>query len=151
MVFFFTPRNTNCTCSFHPSTGTMQRRPARKKYNPRILPCPFKCGTLCRSASGLTQHRSVCSINPANRRASTPVQRLHTPITPTWTSPAFSSPLAGPRFQTPPPAFRNNQPPTPTSGSPLRYQWVENGKGLRTRIHPLLNGKRPSHHSATTH
>ena len=55
------------------------RRHAKKKYNPRVLCCPFKCGLFCRSASGLTQHRNVCSLNPANRRAWTPPTR---PVSP---------------------------------------------------------------------
>jgi hypothetical protein len=109
-----------------------------KKYNARVLRCPFKCGLFCRSASGLTQHRYACSLNPSNRRASTPILRLNTP--PPNTSPlVFPSP--GCLFHTPQNRHGpNSQPHTPISISPRRYQWTANGGGMRTRFHPLLDG-----------
>jgi hypothetical protein len=109
-----------------------------KKYNARVLPCPFKCGLFCRSASGLTQHRYACSLNPSNRRASTPILRLNTP--PPNTSPlVFPSP--GCLFHTPQNRHGpNSQPHTPISISPRWYQWTANGGGMRTRFHPLLDG-----------
>ena len=106
------------------------RRHAKKKYNPHVLCCPFKCGLFCRSASGLTQHRNVCSLNPANRRAWTPPTR---PVSPS-PGPAF------PTLDTPQMHHRNiSQPHTPGM-SPHRYQWTVNGRGGRSRTHPLLNG-----------
>lgn len=115
----------------------------RKKYRASVLPCPFNCGLFCRSASGLTRHHRVCSLNPANQRASTPVQLPRTPQAsslPRLSPP--ETPLVGPRFHTPLAADHPNhsQPLTPTFGSPRRYQWTVNGRGARTRIHPLLNG-----------
>jgi hypothetical protein len=117
----------------------------KHKYNARVLPCPFKCGLYCKSASGLTQHRNVCSLNPANRRASTPSSyRTRTPTatprTPT-ASPSVVLPSPGPLFHTPRNHHgRNSQPHTPPSGSPRRNQWMVNGRGVRSRIHPLLDG-----------
>ncbi len=110
------------------------------KYNAPVLPCPFGCGLYCKSASGLTQHRNVCSLNPANRRASTPVSYPSTPRTPT-ASPSVVLPSPGPLFHTPQNhRGHNSRPHTPTSGSPRRNQWMVNGRGVRSRIHPLLDG-----------
>jgi hypothetical protein len=119
----------------------MQRR-LGKKYKGRVLPCPFKCGLFCRSASGLTQHRHACSLNPANRRASTPLPHPIASLTP----PPSATP---PRFQSPAPLFftprnrrgHNSQPHTPRFGSPHRYQWTVNRRDVRSRIHPLLDGE----------
>ena len=123
--------------SYISSTSTMRRRSGnRLKFNPRILCCPFKCGQFCKSASGLTQHRNSCSLNPANRRAWTPPSPMvpNAPQTPPTTPMRFPSPGLG--FHTP----LAHQPRAPTT-SPHRFQWTVNRRGTKTRIHPILNGE----------
>jgi hypothetical protein len=110
----------------------MHRR-SGKRYIPRILPCPFKCGLFCKSASGLTQHRNICSFNPANCHEWTPPSlHLNAPQTPPTTPLAF-----GPICHTPP----TRQLHTPGTVSPHCYQWSVNRRGTRSRIHPFLDGK----------
>ena len=123
--------------SYISSSCAMRRRSgAHPKYNPRILRCPFKCGQFCKSASGLTQHRNSCSLNPANCRAWTPPSPMvpNAPQTPPTTPPVFPSP--GSLFHTP----LAHRPHTPTT-SPHRLQWTVNGRGTKTRIHPILDGE----------
>ncbi|KAI9433539.1 hypothetical protein H4582DRAFT_2112842 [Lactarius indigo] len=104
----------------------------RSSYHARVFPCPYKCGLYCRSAGGLTQHRTVCSNNPANRHASTPSPDLtiEPPRTPT-------APLTSPAPQTPENLGRYSHPATP--GSVRRYQWTTNRRGVKSRIHPYLD------------
>ena len=117
----------------------MQRR-LGKKYIAPVLPCPFNCGLYCKSASGLTQHQNVCSLNPANRRASTPVSFLNTPRTPTASPPRFLSP--GRLSHTPQNRHgHNSQPHSPRSGSPRQHQWTVNERGVKSRNHPFLTGE----------
>lgn len=99
------------------------RRQVRKKDNTHVLHCPFKCGLFCRSTSGLTQHRNICLLNPANHHA--------------WTPPTG---LAFLNLSTPQSHYGHiSQPHTPRM-SPHWYQWTINGRGVRSRTHPLLNG-----------
>ena len=115
-------------------------RKLRCTFKARVIPCPFDCGLFCKSASGVTQHRHVCSLNPANRRATTPGPCPVAPQTPRASSPW--------RFPSPPrtiSSFRTPRRPrgchTPVHGSPRRYRWIEHGRGVRSRKHPLLDGK----------
>ena len=121
-------------------------------YNARVFPCPYKCNAYCRSASGLTQHCAACPRNPANRRAMNPTIRPPQTPPPVATSPT-TSPLASPAPQTPDRSGQNSRPRTPasvsrrprtpaTSVSPrrCRHQWTTNVRGVRTRVHPYLNG-----------
>jgi hypothetical protein len=118
----------------------------RLSYNARVFPCPYNCNTYCRSAGGLTQHRAVCSRNPANCRAGTstpppdptiwPPPNLTPPATGGPSPPA--TPFAPPAPQTP---RRSSRPLSPGSGSPHQHQWTTSGRGVKTREHPYLNGQ----------
>ena len=103
----------------------------KKKYNPWVLRCLFKCGLFCRSTSGLTQHRNLCLLNPANRR-------------PAWTPPTGPVTLSPepvfPRLDTPQNHHGHISHPHTPGMSLHWYQWTVNGRGVRSRAHPLLNG-----------
>lgn len=116
----------------------------KKLYNPRTFPCPYKCGTYCRSASGLTQHSTACFRNPANCRAGASNvlnPTIWPPQTPPPTGTGSPTPSTPPALQLPdhssPP---NSRPVTPTPVSPHRHHWIRNARGVETRVHPYLNG-----------
>ena len=114
----------------------------RTSYNARTFSCPYKCGTYCHSASGLTQHSTHCFRNPANRRASFPLNpTIWPPQTPPPTSAGPPTPSTSPPLPTPDhPSPLNSRPVTPIPASPHRHHWITNARGVRTRVHPYLNG-----------
>lgn len=118
----------------------------KKRYNPRTFPCPYKCNTYCHSASGLTQHSTACYRNPANRRASSSTFPLNPTIWPPQTPPATGTgppltPSTPPTPQDPDhPSPLILRPATPTPASPRRTHWITNSRGVKTRVHPYLNG-----------
>jgi hypothetical protein len=112
----------------HFSEPTMLRGHAGK-YHARVLPCPFKCGQFCKSASGLTQHRNACARNPAYRRAST-----RTPPPPTTPPPC--QPSVSPRSH----GHGTCHSRTSTSRSPRQHRQTVNRRSLKSRIHPFLDG-----------
>jgi hypothetical protein len=125
------------SATLHTITLAMKKR---LSYNARVFPCPYKCNAYCHSASRLTQHRAACPRNPANCRATNPtIQPPQTP--PATTSPPATPLAASPTPQTPDHSQPNSRPHTPTAlVSPLRHQWTTNARGVRTWVHPYLNG-----------
>ena len=121
-----------------PRVQRVQRleRQHKPKFRPRVFRCPYHCGMFCRSASGLTQHRTVCSLNPANSRLLSPIP----PPSPPRTPPRGNSP--NPVFRTP--RRRHSQPNTPQQGSPHRNRLIVSAGGVRTRTHPYLDGTNSS-------
>ena len=111
-------------------------------YNACMFSCPYKCGTYCHSASGLTQHSTHCFRNPANRRAGFPLNpTIWPPQTPPPTGAGPPTPSTSPPLPTPDhPSPLNSRPVTPIPASPHRHHWITNARGVRTRVHPYLNG-----------
>lgn len=90
----------------------------------------------CKSTSGLTRHKSTCRKNPRN---------LYVPPTPILRTPSpfrddgFFG-LAGVRTPENHGGIPDNF-TTPVNHSPRRYQWTTNGRGMKTRVHPYLDGR----------
>ncbi|KAF8262344.1 hypothetical protein EI94DRAFT_1773205 [Lactarius quietus] len=116
----------------------MQRR---SSHNSRVFACPHKCNLYCRTTGGLTQHRAKCRRNPTNCRANASRLSPTPPQTPSPPSSPLANPFASPAPQTPDNTGRNSHPPTPSSASEQdQHQWTTNVNGVKTRVHPYLNG-----------
>ena len=135
--------STTLRATYYPA---MRRRTS---YNPRTFSCPYKCGTYCRSASGLTQHSASCFQNPANRRAGMSTFPSNPTIWLPQTPPATGAapprtPSTSPAPQIPVnPSPLNSRPVTPTPVSPHRHHWITSARGIRTWVHPYLNSLIP--------
>ena len=116
--------------------------PAMKKwtsYNTHTFSCLYKCGTYCRSASGLTQHSTHCFQNPANWHASFPLNpTIWPPQTPLPTGAGPPTPSTSPILPDHPSPLYSH-PVTPNSASPHWHHWITNARGVRTWVHPYLN------------
>ena len=109
-------------------------------YKSRIFPCRYKCGFYGKTPAGVTQHGYSCAKNlqnhysPLETRA--PSSHPHTP-SPRPNTGNIRSPGEVPHT---PHHFNHGSNPTTPQQSPRRFQWTTNWRGIRTCIHPYLDG-----------
>jgi len=124
IIFFF----ALYYCSLH--RFTMKRT----AYKSRIFPCHHKCGFYGKTPAGVTRHKYTCAKNPQN---------CYLPSENSSTNLEASPP------RTPSPGPLGGDPHTPRNSdrwetpqhSPRRFHWTTDARGVRTHLHPHLNGQ----------